>query len=104
MAQFDVYQNANSATRQTFLYLLDVQHDLLDTLATRVVVPLIRKNKVRKPARILNPEFIIEGKTVYMSTPELAGVPCKILGERVCSLQSHRGDIIRALDILIVGI
>ena len=41
MAQFDVYLNPNAATRKIIPYLLDVQADLLDTLSTRVVVPLI---------------------------------------------------------------
>jgi len=41
MAQFDVYLNPNPDTRKPIPYLLDVQTDLLDTLATRVVVPLI---------------------------------------------------------------
>jgi len=40
MAQFDVYRNAHPATRARVPYLLDVQSDLLETLATRVVVPL----------------------------------------------------------------
>ena len=43
MAQFDVYRNTNSATRKSIPYVLDVQTDLLDTLATRVVVPLVLK-------------------------------------------------------------
>ena len=30
MAQFDVYRNANTATRARIPYLLDVQSDLLD--------------------------------------------------------------------------
>ena len=38
MAQFDVYHNPNPATRKTIPYLLDVQADLLDAMATRVVV------------------------------------------------------------------
>lgn len=42
MAQFDVYRNANPATRARIPYLLDVQLDLLDPLATRVVVPLCK--------------------------------------------------------------
>ena len=40
MTQFDVHINPNPATRKAIPYLLDVQADLLDTLATRVIVPL----------------------------------------------------------------
>ncbi len=41
MSQFDVFDNPNDNTNQSMPYLLDVQSDLLDNLATRVVVPLI---------------------------------------------------------------
>ena len=38
--QFDVYHNKNAASKGRFPYLLDVQTELLDSLETRVVVPL----------------------------------------------------------------
>ena len=41
MAQFDVYRNSSLDTRERIPYLLDIQHDLLSGLATRVVVPLV---------------------------------------------------------------
>jgi len=40
MAQFDVHRNRDVHTRDLFPYLLDVQTDMLDRLATRVVAPL----------------------------------------------------------------
>jgi toxin CcdB len=46
MAQFDVYLNPNTATRNVIPYLLDVQAELLDSLATRVVVPLVLAEKM----------------------------------------------------------
>ena len=36
MPQFSVYKNKNAATRARFPFLLDIQSDLLDPLATRV--------------------------------------------------------------------
>lgn len=103
MAQFDVYRNNNEQTKGTFPYLLNIQHDLLQDLATRVVVPLIHKHYMRTPAKGLNPEFLIEDQAVCMSTAELAGVQARILGENVCSLQRHRVEIVQALDLLITG-
>lgn len=41
MAQFDVYENPDPNSKATVPYLLDVQADLLNKLATRVVVPLM---------------------------------------------------------------
>lgn len=104
MAQFDVYANPNPDTRKEIPYLLDVQADLLDTLATRVVVPLILAEEMALAAKQLNPRFKIKGETVIMSTAELAGVAIRSLGGKVASLKNKRDEIIAALDMLFTGI
>jgi len=104
MAQFDVYLNPNAATRKSIPYLLDVQADLLDTLATRVVVPLILAEEMGLAAKHLNPHFKIKGVVVVMSAAELAGVPNRSLGDKVATLKSKRDEIIAALDMLFTGI
>jgi toxin CcdB len=105
MSQFDVHRNPNAATRARIPYLLEVQSDLLDPLATRVVVPLCKPEVLSgKPAERLNPAFEIEGRKLLMLTPELAGVPRKALGERVANLAAERAAIIAALDLVLTGI
>lgn len=105
MAQFDVYRNANPATCARIPYLLDVQSDLLDPLATRVVVPLCKPEVLKgKLAERLNPVFEVGGHKMAMLTPELAGVSRKILGERIGNLSDERRSIIAALDLLFTGI
>jgi len=103
VAQFDVHRNANPATRDQVPYLLDVQAELLEDLATRVVVPLVSAGVTGRPIQHLNPEFVIEDVRVVMSTPELAGVPRRALGETVTTLAARRGDIVEALDFLFTG-
>ena len=105
MAQFDVHRNPNAATRARIPFLLDVQSDLLDPIATRVVVPLCKPEVLSgKPAERLNPAFEIEGRKLLMLTPELAGVSRKALGERVTNLTAERAAIIAALDLVLTGI
>ena len=105
MAQFDVYRNPNAATRARIPYLLDVQAGLLDSLATRIVVPLCKPDVLSgKPAERLNPAFEIEGRKLLMLTPELAGVSRKALGEPVANLAAGRAAIVAALDLAITGI
>ena len=103
MAQFDVYLNSNPETNKSIPYLLDVQADLLEALATRVVVPLISVPAFGKAAKHLNPQFKINRTSVVMSTAELAGISAHVLGERVCSLKEQRDEIIAALDFLFTG-
>ncbi len=104
MAQFDVYLNPNADTSKAIPYLLDVQADLLDRLATRVVVPLILAEEMGLAAKHLNPQFKVKGTAVVMSSAELAGVSNRLLGDKVASLKTKRDEIIAALDLLFTGI
>ncbi len=100
MAQFDVYRNTNDESADEFPYLLDIQADLLCSLATRVVIPLVRQEK---NIQHLNPIFEIKGERVAMLTQELSGIEQSILGKKVCSLSERRIEIIAALDFLVSG-
>jgi len=105
MAQFDAYRNPNAATRARIPYLLDVQSDLLDSLATRIVVPLCKPDVLSgKPAERLNPAFEVEGRKLFMLTLELAGLSRKALAERVANLAAQRAEIVAALDLAFTGI
>ncbi len=103
MAQFDVFENPNEETKQAIPFLLDLQTDLLDVLSTRVVAPLIAASAMGKAIKHLNPQFTIRNITVFMSTPELAGISVQSMGEKVSSLRDQRHEIIAALDFLFTG-
>jgi toxin CcdB len=103
MARFDIYENSNRLTRAEVPYLLDVQADLLDNLATRVVVPLVKLSAMGKPAKHLNPQFTINKEKLVMSTAELAGIPVSALGEKSGTLKERQDEIIAALDFLLSG-
>ncbi|MCP5322331.1 MAG: CcdB family protein [Pseudomonadales bacterium] len=105
MTQFSVHKNANPDTKSTVPYLLNVQSDLIEDLATRVVAPLYSVAAMKgKILETLTPVFEIEGKQYVMVTPQLAGVPKKMLGAKAIDLSSKRDEIIAALDLLITGI
>lgn len=104
MAQFDVYQNPNPATNKAIPYYLNVQADLLDSLNTRVIVPLVREEEMGKSVKGLHLRFKVKGETVVLSTAELAGLPIRSLGDKVASLKSKRDEIIAALDLVFAGI
>jgi len=103
MAQFDVCLNPNPATQAAIPYLLEVQSDLLESIATCVVVPLIKTSERQKPAKYLNPCLDIEGNEVIMLTEQIAGVSRQTLGKRITSVTSHRQEIMTALDFLFSG-
>jgi toxin CcdB len=103
MARFDVYRNANKASRGEFPYLLDVQADLFADLRTRVVVPLMPRSAVRAPMTRLNPVFTLEGKSLVMATTDIAGVPITVLGAKAGSLARHAATVLGAIDFLLTG-
>jgi toxin CcdB len=98
MAQFDVFENPDGKTNQAIPYLLDIQTNLLDALATRVVVPLVEASAMGKAVSHLHPGFIIENVRVFMSTAELAGISLRSLGKRSARLRINAR---RSLPLLI---
>ena len=43
MHQFDVYSNPSKATSGAYPYIVDIQSPVISEIATRIVVPLVRK-------------------------------------------------------------
>jgi toxin CcdB len=105
MTQFAVYRNRNPDTKAEYPLLLDVQTDLLDELATRVVIPLTRAaGLVRRPIGNLMPVIVIAGEEYVAVTQDLAGTHRSDLGPRVASVADQRDKIVAALDFLISGV
>lgn len=103
MAQFDVYSNADTATKKVIPYLLDVQTDLFHFISTRTVIPLALLEKVEIAVERLTPIFEIENHRLVMLTPQLVGVSHKMLRKKVTNLQTQRDKITAALDLLFLG-
>lgn len=100
MAQFDVYKNENNLTNRRTPYLLDVQNDILKSIKTRVVIPLLRDVKDFKG---LTKEFVIENEKVYLTTSQIGTVHINELTEIICTLQKQKEEIKNSLDFLIYG-
>jgi toxin CcdB len=98
MARFDLYRDPDGQG-----FLLDVQADLMSHLNTRVVVPLMPQDRAPKPAKGLNPEFMIGGVAVVMVTQFLAAVPTSVLKTPVATLDQHHSTIVDAVDLLMQG-
>lgn len=99
MAQFDVHANASGAG-----FLLDCQADLLSSLNTRLVVPLLPAEEAPTPGGRLNPSFDVQGKPYVMVTQYAGAVELRELGSIVASLADRDREIVGALDVLITGI
>ena len=99
MAQFDVHRlNSSDAL------VVDCQAQLLESLNTRFVVPLLSKEVAPLPAHRLNPVFSIAGGDYVMVTQFAAAVERHELGESVASLRDRAFEVVGALDVLISGV
>lgn len=104
MAQFDVYKNTNQLTAKSYPLLLDVQHSVLDTLATRIVIPLCTvAHNQPKPMEVLMPLVEFENDQYVLMTPQLAAVSVHQLRAPIGTLAAFRTDIISALDFSFTG-
>jgi toxin CcdB len=104
MAQFDVYRNPNPNGRTAAPYVVSLQSDFLDQLPSRWVAPLKPSKSIARRVEGLMPEVAVEGKKFTIFMYESGAVPVQSLGKAMASLDDHRFELIRAVDILISGI
>jgi toxin CcdB len=103
ISQFDVFRNPRN--KAEFPFLLVVQHDLLQGLSLRVVIPLVPKASfAQRPAARLNPIFTVDGTSVVMLTQMIGAVRTASLTKKVSNLSAKRTEIINALDLLFTGV
>ena len=104
MAHCALYSNKDNTTKAIYPYLLDVQSPLLDSLDTRLVIPLTLSSRFKEKAiRNLTPEFTITGHKYLALTPQMAAINKNALGAFIKDLSHDRAAILSAIDFLITG-
>lgn len=105
MAQFDVYKNPSKQTQKAYPYILDIQHSLIESLATRIVVPLGDANLLKsEELKGLTPRVEFGGVNLLILMPQISSINAKLLKAPVGTLLHLRDEIIAALDLAITGI
>ena len=98
MAQYDLYPHPDGHG-----LLLDLQSDLLDGMATRVVAPLLPYDVAPPPAHRLNPVFEVGDVSHVLMIQLLAAVPAAILGTPAGRLAEEADAVTAALDMVFHG-
>lgn len=105
MAQFDVYKNPSKASKKAYPFILDIQNELIDNIATRIVVPLALYSKFKnEELRGLTPRVVFDDKDLLILIPQLSSMSSKALKNPVGRLSHLRDEVISALDLAITGI
>jgi toxin CcdB len=100
--QYDICRNANRSSRQRVPYLIVLQSDLLQSLATVVVAPVVAERQSSKIEK-LNPAILIAGKRHRVSMAELAGVQRNSLGAVASNVSHMHSEFVAAIDLLFTG-
>ncbi len=104
MNQFDLYANANPQSKKAYPLFVDIQHNLLEALNSRVVIPLTKASPQQNLPDSLCPILDIEGNHYYLLTHQVTSVSKSYLKKKVGSVLLNRTEIINALDFLVSGI
>ena len=104
MAQFTLYENTNRDSKQAYPYFVDVQNDLLDSLNTRLVIPLTPASLLGENMARLSPKAAIRGRDFFLLPHQMTNVPVSALTRPCGSLAHLRNDIVSAIDFLVTGI
>lgn len=102
--QFDVFKNPNPAARKHAPYIVDLQSEHLDHLATRLCAPAKPARLSVKPIAGLMPEIEVDGQAFHVYMQEIAAIPAVVLGARAASASQYRLLFITAVDLIVSGI
>lgn len=105
MSQFTLYENQNQDSKDTYPYFVNVQNELLDSLNTRLVIPLT-PSKYLGDSNIGNlcPTTTVDEEEFVLLTHQMTNVPITALHIPIGSLAHLRDDIVAAIDFLVTGI
>lgn len=103
MAQFDVYRNPNPDSRDWAPFLVDLQHDMLGDLATRIMAPLLPASGATT-LKGLSPDVQIDGARYFVSMVEMASVPVSELSSPRGDLRDYRQNLLAAVDLLFTAV
>lgn len=103
--QYDVYNNPSPRMRDPYPYVVDIQSDLLSSLATRMVVPLAAVTLATHDVpRQLCPVILVRGKSLMLIPFEAAPLDKRLLKTKAASVKDHASQIIAAMDAVMSGV
>lgn len=104
MAQYDVFTNPSKSASDGIPYVVVIQSDLLDALATRMTVPLAVYDSQIKVPTTLCPVITVKGKRFHALAHYAAPLPAKTLKRPLANLGSQADMLVSAIATVISGI
>jgi toxin CcdB len=104
MAQYDVFPNPSGSAADGIPYVVVIQSDLLDGLATRLTMPLAVLDGSTKVPTALCPVILVKGQRLHALAHFAAPLPAKALRRPVENVASQASALVSALDAVLSGI
>lgn len=104
MAQYDVFTNPSSTASDGIPYIVVVQSDLLDGLATRLTMPLAVFDVETRVPTALCPVIVVKGQRLHALAHYAAPLPAKLLKRPVDNVAAQASTLVSAMDVVLSGI
>ena len=104
MAQYDVFPNPSRSASDGIPYVVVIQSDLLDGLATRLTMPLAEPNAMGKVPTVLCPTISVYGRRLLALAHYTAPLPTQLLRRPVGNVAAQASALVAAVDAVLSGI
>ena len=104
MAQYDVFANPSRSGATGIPYVVVIQSDLLEALATRMTMPLALLDFAGKVPTSLCPVITVKGQRLHALAHYAAPLPAKALRRPVDNVASQASALVAAIDAVLSGI
>ena len=104
MAQYDVFPNPSASAASGIPYVVVIQSDLLDALATRLTMPLAVLDFAGKVPATLCPVIAVNGQRLYALAHFAAPLPARQLRRLVDNVATQASALVAAMDAVLSGI
>ena len=103
-AQYDVFSIPSSSATEGIPYVVVIQSDPPDALATRLTMPLAELDlKVKVPAALC-PIFVVHGKRLHALAHYAAPLPARLLKRPVDNVAAQASALVSAMDAVLSGL
>ena len=104
MAQFDVYPNPSNSATHGIPFVVVIQSDLLDALATRLTMPLATCEWTGKAPEKLSPTITVQGQRLRALAHFAAPLPSHALRQPIGNISAQSGALVAAMDVVLSGV
>ena len=104
MAQYDVFNNPSRTASDGIPYVVVIQSDLLDGLATRLSMPLAVFEAGTRVPTALCPVIVVKGQRLHALAHYAAPLPAKLLKRPVDNVAAQASSLVSAMDVVLSGI